>query len=234
VQYALFGGGDWGSWCDSLFRELGNRGHAAIVAAGQLDAGADAVAEFRRGAVERLARVGVRSVHVPLLRRSDADRAQALESLGGAGFVYVLGGGPDPTVRALRGSRFWAEVLRGDRAYVGSSGGSMLLGAWYPTSLAFESVRAGLAVFKSAVIVPHWDQLDVMSRGLRERFIAEAADGVVVGIDGDTCLRGDGHSWRVVGRGSVQVRREGTWCSYEEGVRFELPLADSGSDNLIS
>lgn len=116
-RFVLFGTGDWGEWCDGLFEQLALRGgHAAVVAAGQTESGAAAVASYRKGAKDRLDRVGIPSVDVPLLVPGDGDRATAREALNGAAFVYVLGGGPRSTVDALRDSGFIARGVVGARS----------------------------------------------------------------------------------------------------------------------
>lgn len=220
-----------GPWADEVFRSLPRDGHAAVVAAGQVDNGTDAVERYRRGAAERLGRVGIRAHQVPLLSRRDADGEPAMEALDGAAFVYVLGGGPARTVEALRGSRFWDEVLRTELPYVGSSGGAMVLGARYPAS--FAAFDTALAVFSDAVIGAHWNELEAMHPDDQAMFVEEAGDDIVVGLDVDTALVGDGNSWSVFGLRGVHIRRDGQWADYRHGDHFVAPLRPNAATRSV-
>lgn len=219
--FVLFGTGDWSPWCDELFAELAVPGrHAAVVAAGQTENGATVVGEYRRGAAKRLARVGVPNVDVPLLSRSDADDPAATACLESAAFLYVLGGGPRGQVAALRGSRFWRSFLDTPLPYVGSSGGAMLLGARYPASDAGQ-VDAGLGVFPNVVIAAHWNELNETWRAI---FLDLAGDDLLIALDVDAALVGDGSNWVVHGPGDVHIRGLDGWRRYSVGARLDLQL----------
>jgi cyanophycinase-like exopeptidase len=181
------------------------------------------VASYRHGAKQRLHRAGVSCVDVPLLVPEDGDSQAALETLDGAAFVYVLGGGPKSAVDALRGSAFMTAVWSRHIPYVGSSGGSMLLGARYPTSLDFEMAPA-LQVFRQTVVAAHWDELETMRPGLQKKFESDRCAGMLVGIDTDAALAGDGRNWRVAGKNQVHVLRAGSWATYHDGDEFELSI----------
>jgi cyanophycinase-like exopeptidase len=222
--FMLFGTGDWGEWCDGVFRQLAlGGGHAAVITAGQSENGPEAVESYRQGAKQRLGRAGVRSIDVPLLAPGDGDSPAALETLEGAAFVYVLGGGPKSAVDALSGSAFMAAVWSRHVPYVGSSGGSMLLGARYPTSLDFEMAPA-LGVFPQTVIAAHWNELETMRAGLQRKFESDSCGGILIGIDTDAALAGDGKKWRVAGKNQVHVLCAGSWATYHDGDEFELAL----------
>jgi hypothetical protein len=220
-RFVLFGTGDWAPWCDELFAELAVPGrHAAVVAAGQTENGPAVVDEYRRGAAERLARVGIPGVDVPLLTRSDADDPAAIACLEDAAFLYVLGGGPRGQVTALRGSRFWRRFLDTTLTYVGSSGGAMLLGARYPTSAAGQ-VDSGLAVFPNTVIAAHWNELN---EAWRKIFLDLAGDDLLIALDVDAALVGDGSNWIVHGPGHVHIRGLDGWRHHSSGTRLNLQL----------
>jgi hypothetical protein len=223
-RFVLFGTGDWGEWCDDLLGSLAGGGHVAVVAAGQVDNGADAVESYRAGTRDRFARIGVACVDVPLLVAGDGDRPEALATLEGAVCVYVTGGGPRSSIEALAGSAFMRVVVAERIPYVGSSGGAMLLGARCPLSLAFERTAAALGVFPHTVIAAHWNELDDMRPGLRDAFVRDAGSDTLVGLDRDTGIAGDGQTWQAVGPNRVHVHRRGTWTTYRHGDTFELPL----------
>ncbi len=218
--FVLFGTGDWAPWADGLFADLAIDGcHAAVVAAGQTENGQAVVDEYRQGAAERLARAGVPSKDVPLLSRHDADQPSALACLDSAAFLYVLGGGPRGQVAALRGSTFWRGFLDTSLPYVGSSGGAMLLGARYPHSPG--RVDSGLAVFPSVVVAAHWNEL---TDEWRATFLEIAGTDLLLALDVDAALVGDGRSWVVRGLAEVHVRDLNGWRHYPAGTRLDLPL----------
>jgi cyanophycinase-like exopeptidase len=220
----LFGAGDWAEWADPLLTELGAcGGHAAVVAAGQVENGPEAIRWYRDGVDSRLRRLGIETVHVPLLRQGEGDAADAVGTLEDAAFVYVLGGGPRSTVLALRGSLFWQTMLSKKLPFVGSSGGAMLVGSRYPTDLSFAAVESALGTNRRLLVAGHWDELDEMRPGLRESFIREARDDTLMGIDRDTGVDGDGTHWKVVGRGCVTLHTGGRTISYVEGDEFRSP-----------
>lgn len=221
--FVLFGTGDWAPWADGLFADLAiDGGHAAVVAAGQTENGSAAVGEYRQGAAERLARVGVQSRDVPLLTRQDADQSTALTFLDGAAFLYMLGGGPRGQVSALRGSGFWRRFLDTSVPYVGSSGGAMLLGARYPHSPG--RVDPGLAVFPDVVIAAHWNELN---DDWRATFLDIAGTDLLLALDVDAAIVGDGRSWVVHGLAEIHVRDADGWRHHSAGTRLDLPLLPS-------
>lgn len=102
----------------------------------------------------------------------------------------------------------------------------MLLGARYPTNLDCDMAPA-LGVFPEAVLVGHWNELEMMRVGLQNAFETECRGVTLVGIDSDAALISDGSSWRVAGRNQVHVLGEGGWSSYQDGDEFELSLLSS-------
>lgn len=226
-RFVLFGTGDWGEWADPIFTDLRARGgHAVVVAAGQVENGPEAIDWYRAGARERLERVGIPAIDAPLLSRRDADDPMALSCLDDAAFVYVLGGGPRSTVEALSGSRFWHEITSRRLPYVGSSGGAMLLGAWYPNSVDFAETSPALALFPRTVIAGHWNELDDMAGGLRDAFVLHSRGSILIGLDRDAGLLGDGYSWDAVGEGQVHVILGDRHAVYSTGDRIELALLE--------
>jgi hypothetical protein len=86
--------------------------------------------------------------------------------------------------------------------------------------------KPGLGLVRGALFGPHWDMIDTWVPGATEFIVASVTDGhVFVGIDEETAMLGDGGRWHVRGRGRVHVRRDGTFTSFGEGDRFDLPLA---------
>jgi cyanophycinase-like exopeptidase len=222
-RFVLLGSGDGGEWADPIFRNVaGDKGHAAVVATAQVANGTEALEAQRRYAEDHLWRAGIRTVHVPLLDRADAEQTSALKALDGAAFVYVLGGQLPPLVAALRGSRFWDEVTSRHLSYVGNSAGAMLLGGQYPT---WDRARdPGLGLFPAAFIVAHWDEMETVQPGTQEAIIGLAHDDTLVGIDADTAMIGDGVTWQTAGRGGIHVLANNTWTHHQAPGSFALCL----------
>lgn len=96
----------------------------------------------------------------------------------------------------------------------------MLLGARYPTSPAGE-VDTGLSVFPNTVIAAHWNELDDAWRAI---FLDLAGEGLLIGIDVDAALVGDGANWLVHGPGDVHIRGRAGWRRHSAGTHLQLQL----------
>jgi cyanophycinase-like exopeptidase len=117
-------------------------------------------------------------------------------------------------------------------AFAGCSAGMAFL-----TERTFDSDEQDMErIFKpgigyalpGVVVGPHWDMLDVWSPGARDAIAATVPpDGVLVGIEEDTALVGDGADWTVVGRHDVHVLRDGAWSRAGAADFFDLPLFPS-------
>lgn len=159
---------------------------------------------------------------MPLLNRRDADQPAALECLDEAAFLYVPGGGLREPIVSLRLSLFWRHFLESALPYAGSSGGAMLLGARCPTSPGQE--RPGLAVFPEVVIASHWNEL---SDTWRATFLDVAGSDLLVALDVDAALIGDGINWAIRGLAEVQVGGSRRWRRYSDGTNLDLRLLPS-------
>ena len=75
----------------------------------------------------------------------------------------------------------------------------------------FDQVfKPGLGLIPETVFAPHWDMVDSWMPGARAAITSAAPPGgVLVGLDEDTAMVGDGSSWRVEGRQGVHVYRSG-------------------------
>ena len=222
-RFLLFGAGDWGTWADDGIKAFCGSGKVLVVAAGQVDDGPVAVERCRAGTAERFARIGLTVVDPPILTKADADNDRAIDLLANVTAVYVTAGGPRPTVAALHESRLWRAIVDLAIPYVGSSGGAMLLGEWYPESTAFARKCAALRLFPNTVIAPHWNELNEMRPELQRSILDAARDEVLIGLDRGAGLEGDGQDWLVHGYGAVHVVQQSHAVTYREGDRFSLP-----------
>ena len=77
------------------------------------------------------------------------------------------------------------------------------------------------------VPLPVWGR--VLERAILEGakgYITAAApeNGVLVALDEDTAMVGDGATWAVHGRQGIHVYRAGAWSDHRAGASFDLAL----------
>ncbi|MHB8507183.1 MAG: Type 1 glutamine amidotransferase-like domain-containing protein [Candidatus Dormibacteria bacterium] len=160
------------------------------------------------------ARLAVEAIPLMVRTRADANRGDLAAQVAGAGLVYLSGGNPGFLADTLRGSAV-GEAIRAawhaGSAVAGCSAGAMALCA------SVASVRdpdrpqlRGLGLVSGAIVIPHFDQMDLWMPGTTDRALALVPAGdVLVGIDEDTALVGGPREWRVAGRQSVHLLRHG-------------------------
>src|SRR5437764_4392264 len=93
LAVTAFGPGDFSEWSDPLFQQA-PAGPAVLLSFGSAPYGAALVDALRTAARERLDRVQRECRVVPALTAEDLDRPDCIDSLDGAGFVYLQGGNP--------------------------------------------------------------------------------------------------------------------------------------------
>jgi cyanophycinase-like exopeptidase len=80
-------------------------------------------------------------------------------------------------------------------------------------------------LFPGVQFGPHWDALDTYVPGLQAMFAAAVpVDQILVAIDENTALVGDGSNWQVIGVGAASIRRGGEWRTFRSGRSFTEPL----------
>lgn len=155
----------------------------------------------------------------------DPDHVAAIEA---ADLVYLSGGSPGYLVATLRDSAAWRAILgvweRGG-ALAGSSAGAMALGEWTLVRPAGQTRgmpahwEPGLNRLPGIGIIPHYDRFGPERTRAR---IDDAPPGLtVLGIDEDTVILRAGGVARVLGRGTVEVWRDGLPHAFSAGA--ELP-----------
>ena len=73
--------------------------------------------------------------------------------------------------------------------------------------------------------MPHWDMLDVYVPGLTTLIVSMVPSGtLLVAIDENTAMTGDGTTWTVVGGSNVHLLEQGTWTHHAAGEGFERQL----------
>jgi cyanophycinase len=234
--FALLGSGEFEPWTSVidawLLDRAGGDGSVLIVPTAAAREGDEVFHAWAAKGLAHFSDGGIPARALPLKDRSDAERDELAEELERASIVYFSGGNPWYLAETLRDSSFCRVMLArldDGLAYAGCSAGVACL-----TEQTFDSdtedleqvFKPGLAYARPGVLFgPHWDMLDAWAPGARAAIEAAAGeDGVLVGIDEDTALLGDGTGWTVAGRQAVHVRADGAWSHHPAGSSFELPL----------
>lgn len=171
--------------------------------------------------IRHFASLGAEASPVMVLDRAHASDPRYIQSLEGAGVIYLTGGSPDHLLYTLRDSDFFRAVLAAveqGAVLAGSSAGAMVLGSWMRRPGNGEWVE-GLGVVPGMAVLPHHENRNPaeVSRQLQ----GQAPDNItLLGIDARAgCIGGSGN-WRVVGSGKVVVYQGDTWDVYNSGQQL--------------
>jgi len=233
---ALLGSGEFEDWHDEVDAWLLERsdgdGSVLIFPTASAREGEAVFDGWGRKGLDHFARVGIPAEVIPVRERADAMRDDVVARVGGASLVFFSGGNPSYLARVLDGTPLWEAIrarLTDGLAFAGCSAGvACLTGTTYDsdTDDIDEVWRPGLGYTEPGVLfAPHWDIVDTWIEGARS-FIQRSTPlgGVLVALDEDTAMVGDGMSWNVRGRQGIHVFRDGTWSDHPAGSSFELAV----------
>lgn len=227
--FALLGSGEFQPWSSEVDRWMLDRvtgdGRVLIVPTASAPEGDEIFGGWAETGTEHFASHDVTSEVLDVRDRTDADDVTVTERLRGGSIVYFSGGNPAYLAATLNGTALWKAVLDGlDRGmgYIGCSAGMASLGRKAPDSTVSEfspSLWAdGLKLFPRTWFGPHWNMLDHYVPGLVAHIDATVpTDDLLIGVDEQTALVGDGERWQVVGVSAVHVRRDGQWSRHVAG-----------------
>jgi cyanophycinase len=235
-SFAFLGSGEFEPWHDDIDRWLLDRsdgdGSVLVLPTASAPEGDEVFDRWGSKGLDHYARLGVPASVIPLKTADDAARPDLLEQVERASVIFFSGGNPSYLARVLDGSPFWDRMcsrLDDGLAYAGCSAGVACL-----TDMTYDSDTQELdAVWQrglgfvggGALFGPHWDIVDSWVPGARDFITASTPQGgVLVGLDEDTAMVGDGASWTVHGRQRVHVYRDRAWTTHEPGARFDLTL----------
>jgi cyanophycinase len=170
----------------------------------------------------------VEPVPLPVLDRNDAESPELAAKVAGAGLVYLSGGNPGYLAHTLAGTAVWRAIIdawRSGAALAGCSAGACALSRIaydfrHPDRYSGE----GLGVVPKLVVLPHFDRFEHWIPGLANEVLARTPpDAVLVGIDEETALVGDGEAFCVRGAKSVwRIGHDGTRTQFRPGDEMEL------------
>lgn len=212
----LFGSGEFLPWAEPVDRLLIDRstvktGRVAILPLASAPEGDETFDRWATMGIEHYERLGAEPVVIPIKTREDAKDSSHVAALEDASLVYFSGGNPGYAARALDGTPFWealVAMIDSGVSFGGCSAGAVMLGATAPDvkpDLSFDWVD-GLKLLDGIVVGAHWNMLDTYRPGLREDIMSIIPPGLVVlGIDEDTAVVGDGTAFTVYGEGGAEI-----------------------------
>jgi hypothetical protein len=150
----------------------------------------------------------------------------AIDAVAGADLIVVAAEDPPRAVRALWSNPLWSATLGRLRdgallAAVGKAAASM--GSFVSTGP--RSWRRGLSLFPGT-IVPAWDAVCTDDPDVQMPLTRSAPrPTTLVCVGQQTAFVGSGGRWEVLGRGTVTIRTNDDWRSFEASEVVRLPLA---------
>jgi cyanophycinase len=235
AAYALLGAGEFEPWHEDVDRWLlaraGGDGSVIISPAAAAPEGDEIFDSWANKGLAHYERLGIPARVLPLKTREDAFRDDVVTTVDDASVIFFSGGNPWYLATILTGTPLWSrlsERLLDGLAYAGCSAGVACL-----TEMTYDSAtqdveevfRPGLGYVRNALFAPHWDIVDSWIPGAQAYITAAAPpEGVLVALDEDTAMVGDGAAWTVHGRQGIHVYRAGSWTDHTTGDAFDLPL----------
>ena len=235
AAYALLGAGEFEPWHDDVDRWLLDRadgdGSVLIAPAASAPEGNAMFDSWASKGLAHYERLGIPARVLPLKTREDAERADVVEMVGDASVIFFSGGNPWYLATVLEGTELWTRLrarLQDGLAYAGCSAGVACL-----TEMTFDSgtqdfeevFKPGHGYIRNTLFAPYWDIVDPWIPSAKGYITAAAPEnGVLVALDEDTAMVGDGATWAVHGRQGIHVYRAGAWSDHRAGASFDLAL----------
>ncbi len=233
----LLGSGEFLPWAGAVDLALLNgappgSGRVLVLPTASAPEGEQVFARWAAMGLAHYRALGVAAELLAVRTRADADDPRNVARVAGASLVFCSGGNPAYLSATLSGSALWGAVverLDDGLAYGGCSAGVQCLGEWALDAtvgaVGPERWRRGLRLFPGVWFGPHWDAMDRHVPGLKT-FVRDSvpAGDVLIGVDEETAMVGDGDEWDVVGTGGVHVGRDGSWSHHPAGTRFAHSL----------
>ncbi|MGZ4109349.1 MAG: Type 1 glutamine amidotransferase-like domain-containing protein [Actinomycetota bacterium] len=236
VRMALLGAGEFDPWSEVVDRralEGDGDGRIVILPTASAPEGVETFDGWAAKGLEHFADLGIAAEALALKTRDDAQDAELAERIRGASAVYFSGGNPYYLSETLKGTAFWRALLQElDRGmtYMGCSAGvAVLTETTYDASVGDlrtgEVWKPGLGFVRDMLFAPHWNTVDEWFPGATDYIAASVKPGqVLVALDEDTAMIGDGTDWSVAGEAAVHVLRDGDWEHHTARDAFTLPF----------
>jgi cyanophycinase len=235
--FGLLGSGEFQPWSHAvdtwLLDQVTGDGRVLVLPTASAPEGDEIFTGWAQSGLDPFADAGVPAEVLEVRDRTDADDQAIADRVSGASLVYFSGGNPAHLAASLKGTALWHAIVGGlDRGmgYIGCSAGMACLGRKAPDSsvedFSPDLWRPGLELFPRAWLGPHWDMLDRFAPGLVDHMSRTVpSEDLLVGVDEQTALVGDGERWQVLGRGGVHVRAGDAWARYAAPDELSVPLS---------
>jgi cyanophycinase len=226
---ALVGSGEFLPPIQSLDQKLlahlqGKTPRVAVLPTASAPDGGDVPERWAKMGIEHFTRLGAQVEAVMLLTRADAQKAEVVERIAQANFVYFSGGKPRYLLETLRETPAWEAVLEiyhSGGVVAGCSAGAMAMGSALFDLPRFWQALPALGLAPGLLVIPHFDEFP----GARlSPLLQGKQEGTIVGVEGSTGLIGHAGAWTVYGKGGVTVFAPTGRVRYTEGQAVELPL----------
>jgi cyanophycinase len=235
VSMALLGAGEFDPWSEVVDRwalERGGDGRIVVVPTASAPEGDEIFDGWARKGLEHFADLGIKADVLPMRTRADAELDEVAHQIRGASGVYFSGGNPYYLSETIKATPFWRALLQElDRGttYIGCSAGvAALTETTYDATadlLSREVWKPGIGFVRGLLFAPHWNTVDQWVPGATEFIAASVKPGeVLVALDEDTGMLGDGNEWTVVGKAEIHVMRDGDRSRHAAGDVFRLPF----------
>ena len=207
-----------------LLAHLGEEPRVVIIPTASAPDGPGVPERWAQMGIVHFEALGVQVEEVMLLTREDARKAELVEKIARANFVYFSGGKPRYLLETLRNTPAWeaiATIYHQGGVIAGCSAGAMVMGAALFDFPKFWKTLPALNVAPGLVIIPHFDELpSAMLAALNHK----NQETTIVGVDGSTALVGHAGAWTVYGKSKVTVFEADGRVSYSAGQQVKLPL----------
>ena len=226
-RFLLLGSGEFEPWTHDVesvvLRDATGDGSVVILPTASAPDGPTVFDRWAKMGLDHYAEMGVSAEAIPVKTRDDAENVGWAARVEAASMVYFSGGKPQHLAEVLRGSPLLAATLRAmDRGAVwaGCSAGAMVASRSRDGHRG-SSYIFGLGLVPHVSFGVHWDRAARIP-GLAWWMTSRVPDDTwFVGIDERTAIAGDGETWQVFGRSSVEVRGPNGRKRYVAGERFE-------------
>ena len=183
------------------------------------------VESWIRDGIAHFSALGCEAYGVRAIDPASVEDSEHVATIERADLVYLSGGSPGYLVETLRDSAVWRAIVsvweRGG-ALAGSSAGAMALGEWTLVRREGQIGRMpaywepGLNLMTGIGVIPHYDRFG--PERTRARIDDAPAGLTVLGIDEDTVILSADGAMRVLGRGTIDVWRDGLSTVFSTGA----------------
>lgn len=218
--FALMGSGEFLPWARDVDRWAAEQATASsdralIIPTASAPEGDEVFNNWAGMGAEHFTAIGLAPEVLPLKTREDAFRAELVDEVADARYIFFSGGNPGYLAETLRDTPFWDAVLDAiahGTGMGGCSAGGTAVGSVAPdvtsATIRLDDLRwvPGLPLFTRAILPTHFDAVDSFFPGLRQFIIdSRPEDNVLFGIDEDTAACGDGETWTVMGKRAITI-----------------------------